>query len=87
MRQSLWVQAFRQASVWRRAAVVGLPIGILQAVINQGDVWLRHEQTVGTVIKTLVSPLVTFSVALISAAGVWVEQQRRMSEESQPLKP
>lgn len=80
MRQSLWVQAFRQASVWRRAAVVGLPIGVLQAVINQGDVWLRHEQTAGTVVKTLVSPLVTFSVALISAAGVWVEQRRRSAE-------
>ncbi len=76
MRPSLWMQALRQASVWRRAAVVGLPIGVLQAVINQGDVWLRHEQTAGTVIKTLVSPLVTFSVALISAAGVWVEQRR-----------
>lgn len=88
MRHSLWVQAFRQASVWRRAAVVGLPIGLLQAVINQGDVWLRHEQTVGTVVKTLVSPLVTFAVALISAAGVWVEQQRRrVPEESQTLKP
>ncbi len=86
MRQSLWLQAFRQASVWRRAAVVGLPIGVLQAVINQGDVWLRHEQTAGTVVKTLVSPLVTFSVALISAAGVWVEQQRR-SVESPASKP
>lgn len=83
MRQSLWMQAFCQATVWRRAAVVGLPIGVLQAVINQGDVWLRHEQTAGTVVKTLVSPLVTFSVALISAAGVWVEQQRRLSTESQ----
>jgi type III secretory pathway component EscS len=80
MRQSLWMQAFGQAAVWRRAAVVGLPIGVLQAVINQGDVWLRHEATVGTVIKTLISPLVTFSVALISAASVWVDEQRRSSE-------
>lgn len=84
MRQSLWVQAFRQASVWRRAAVVGLPIGVLQAVINQGDVWLRHEQTMGTVVKTLISPLVTFSVALISAAGVWVEEQRRQQADGPP---
>ena len=49
--------------------------------------WLRHEQTAGTVVKTLVSPLVTFSVALISAAGVWVEQQRRSSAESETSKP
>lgn len=76
MRQSLWVQAFYQPSVWRRAALFGLPIGILQAIINQGDVWLRHEQTLGTVAKTIISPLVTFSVALISAASVWVDQQR-----------
>ena len=74
--RSLWFQAFCQAVVWRRAAIVGLLIGLLQAVINQGDVWLRHEETLGTVAKTIVSPLVTFSVALISAAGVWVECQR-----------
>lgn len=86
MRQSSWVQAFRQASVWRRAAMVGLPIGVLQAVINQGDVWLRHEQTLGTVIKTLVSPLVTFSVAFLSAAGVWVEQHRRSQAGPQTVK-
>ncbi len=81
------MQAFSQAAVWRRAAVVGLPIGILQAVINQGDVWLRHEQTAGTVVKTVISPLVTFSVALISAAGVWVEQQRRVTTGSQDPEP
>ena len=76
MQRSLWLQALCQAVVWRRAAIVGLPIGLLQAVINQGDVWLRHEETFSTVAKTIVSPLVTFSVALISAAGVWVERQR-----------
>ena len=86
MRQSLWMQAFRQASVWRRAALVGLPIGVLQAVINQGDVWVRHEQTVGTVAKTIISPLVTCSVALISAAGVWVEQQP-LTAEPRNFKP
>ena len=74
--RSLWLQAFCQPVVWRRAAAVGLPIGVLQAVINQGDVWLRHEQTGGTILKTVISPLVTFSVAIISAAGVWVERQR-----------
>lgn len=81
------MQAFGQAAVWRRAAAVGLPIGVLQAVINQGDVWLRHEQTAGTVVKTLVSPLVTFSVALISAAGVWVEQRRQRADEASTPEP
>jgi hypothetical protein len=75
----LWIEALCQTVVWKRAAVIGLPIGVLQAVINQGDVWLRHEETLGTVAKTIISPLVTFSVALISAAGVWVERQRTLN--------
>ena len=67
--------------------MVGLPIGLLQSVINQGDVWLRHEQTAGTVAKTFISPLVTFSVALVSAAGVWVEQNRQSPVDRHILKP
>ena len=73
---SPWREALCQTVVWRRSAVVGLPIGVLQAVLNQGDVWLRHETAVGTVAKTILSPLVTFFVALISAAALWVEQHR-----------
>jgi hypothetical protein len=84
MRLSLWMQALGQAAVWRRAIIVGLPVGVLQAAINQGDVWLRHEQTVATVIKTLISPPVTRAVAFGSAASVWGEEQRRASELPPP---
>jgi len=55
---------------------VGLPIGCLQSVINQGDVWWNGQATGLTLTKTIVSPLVTFSVALVAAAGTWVEKQR-----------
>jgi hypothetical protein len=55
--------------------MIGLPIGCLQALINQGDLWWRHQADGVVVAKTILSPLVTFSVALISAAGTWVEKR------------
>ena len=71
---NLWLIAFRQRSVWARGAKLGLSVGVIQAIINQGDVWLAHDETLGTVVKTIVSPLVTFSVALVSAAATYVEK-------------
>jgi hypothetical protein len=70
----LWWIAFQQRSVWSRGAKLGLSVGVLQAIINQGDVWMAQSETTGTVIKTVVSPLVTFSVALVSAAATYVEK-------------
>lgn len=75
MRGQLWLAALRQKSVWTRAACIGLPVGLAQAAINQGDVWWHHQATALTLVKTVVSPLVTFSVALVSAAATWVEKQ------------
>jgi len=60
--------ALRDVRVWRRAAKLGLTVGLLQAALNQGDHWLRLSITLPLVIKTLLSPLITFSVALGSAA-------------------
>ena len=74
--RNVWLLAFSQRTVWLRAAKVGLPVGCLQAVINQGDVWWQGEATSLTLAKTVISPLITFSVALIAAAGTWVEKQR-----------
>jgi hypothetical protein len=75
-RHSPWRAAFAQRAVWFRAALFGLPVGCVQALINQGDVWWAHHADGLTVAKTIISPLVTFSVALISAAATWVEKQR-----------
>jgi len=72
--RSLWLTAFRQGRVWRRAACLGLSIGVLQAVINQGDLWWRDAVNGVVVTKTIVSPLVTFGVALISAAATQVDK-------------
>ena len=73
-RPNLWRIAFQQRSVWVRGAKLGLSVGVLQAILNQGDVWLAHNETMGTVVKTILSPLVTFSVALVSAAATYVEK-------------
>jgi len=80
--RALWAMALRQRSVWLRAAKVGLPIGCLQSIINQGDVWWSGQATGLTLAKTIISPLVTFSVALIAAAGTWVEKQRSDSSRA-----
>ncbi len=74
-RWRLWSLALQQASVWKRAATLGLSVGVLQAVLNQGDYWVSRTVTLAIVIKTIISPLVTFSVALVSAASMWVEKQ------------
>ncbi len=71
-----WLLAFRQRGVWVRAAKIGLPVGCVQALINQGDVWWQHQATGLTLAKTVLSPLVTFGVALVSAAAIWAERHR-----------
>jgi hypothetical protein len=73
---SLWVESFQQPGVWRRAILVGLPVGILQAVINQGDRWWHLSIDHAVVAKTIISLLVTFSVALISVAATYIERKR-----------
>jgi hypothetical protein len=80
-RRAIWLAALQQRNVWARAAKIGLPVGCLQSVINQGDVWWHHQATGLTLAKTIISPLVTFSVALVSAAATWVEKQL---QESRP---
>lgn len=73
---TLWLEALQTRSVWLRAAKWGVPIGLLQAVINQGDHWYQLAVDLPVLIKTIVSPMVTFSVALISAAGMYVENSK-----------
>lgn len=73
-RQQLWIAALQQGSVWRRSATLGLSVGVVQAVLNQGDYWFQHAVNTTIIIKTIISPLVTFSVALASAASTWVDK-------------
>lgn len=72
--RTVWQQAIRQRSVWLRALKLGLPVGLLQAVINQADVWWRHDVTAAVVIKTIVSPLIGFALVFVSAAATWAQK-------------
>jgi hypothetical protein len=55
-------------SVWR-AAWVGLPVGLVQVMINQGDRWWAHSVDAGVVLKSVLTPLVSMGVAIAAVAA------------------
>lgn len=55
--------------VWSRTLRIGLPVGIIQVCINQGDAWLAGAVTTAVVVKTILSPAVSCAIAFVSAAG------------------
>lgn len=63
------VEAVRRGAAWRWALAVGLPVGLVQATLNQGDLWIRHAVDWTVVAKTVLTPLVSVLVAWISAAA------------------
>ncbi len=73
-RRALWGQAFRQRSVWLRALRLGLSVGFLQAVVNQGDHWINGPVDGAVLLKSIVSPLIGFTLVLVSAAETWVQR-------------
>jgi hypothetical protein len=79
-RRALWRQAFCQQSVWLRALKLGLSVGFIQASVNQGDHWLRGDFNYVVIIKSIVSPLIGFTLVLFSAAETWV--QRTFEQQS-----
>ena len=76
----LWAEAFRQRSVWLRALKLGFTTGLLQAAVNQGDRWLGHTVDHLVIFKTIVSPLIGFTLVLFSAAATWVERTLEQSK-------
>ena len=75
----LWREAFRQRSVWLRAVKLGLTVGLLQAAINQGDHWVRGEANFVVILKSIVSPLIGFTLVLFSSAQTWVHRTLEQS--------
>ena len=78
-RLSAYRRALISPAVWRRAVPISFVVGLIQIAINQGDHWLNHRVTTAVVVKTILCPLVTLGVALISAAATHVELQRSRS--------
>lgn len=75
----LWKQALSQRGVWRRSLIIGLIVGTLQILVNQGDHWWRMQVDGVILVKTLTTPLIALGVALFSAAGSFVEVNRDRS--------
>jgi len=71
---ALWFTACRSRSVCARTAKLGLSVGVLQAVLNQGDKWLDRSADSTVIAKSIISPLLTFSVAFVSAAATYVQR-------------
>ncbi len=67
--------ACRDVSVWRRAAKLGLPVGVAQVVLNQGDIWLAGAVTFTVVAKSVLSPTLSFLIAFVSAASTRAESR------------
>jgi hypothetical protein len=76
---SLYWQACRHPAVWARAAKLGLVVGLIQVSLNQGDHWLQGHITTGVVIKSILSPLLSFGIAFASAAATHVDNLQRSS--------
>lgn len=72
--RALWAQALRQRSVWLRAVRLGLSVGFLQAVVNQGDHWMSGAVDRTVLLKSIISPLIGFTLVLVSAAETWVHR-------------
>jgi type III secretory pathway component EscS len=75
--RALWLQVLRTRAVWVRAAKLGLVVGVLQTLLNQGDHWVHRKVDMVVVAKTILCPLLSFAVAFISIATTQVENLRR----------
>ena len=80
--RALWSQAFRQRSVWARAVRLGLSVGFLQATINQGDHWVSGAVDRTVLLKSIISPLIGFTLVLVSAAETWVHRTASLNTEN-----
>ena len=66
-----WFTALASRAVWSRALAIGLPVGLLQIGVNQGDVWLHGSVTRVVILKTILTPIIAVAVCLVSAASAY----------------
>lgn len=64
-----WRQVLAAPALWWRAARIAVPVGFIQVMINQGHHLLHGEFTAGVITRTVLTPMVAFLVAFISAAA------------------
>jgi len=71
-----WVRALGRRDAWGRALRIGLPVGMLQAASHQGEAWARLAVDGPVVLKSLMSPLLSFALVWAGAAGVIVAGEK-----------
>ncbi len=71
-----YARAFGEPAVWRRAARLGLLVGLIQVALNQGDHWVRGEVTKVVIIKSASSVLFAIVVVLLASASTRAEAIR-----------
>ena len=74
--RTCYVRALREPAVWRRAARLGLLVGLIQVALNQGDHWVRGEITRVLILKSTSSILVAILVVLLASASTRAEALR-----------
>ena len=72
---SRYFAACRDPRVWRRTLWLGVPVGLLQVGLNQGDHWWRHQVDAAVLAKTILSPLLSCSIAFVSAVTTQTTRQ------------
>jgi hypothetical protein len=82
-KRNLWLLAFRQQSIWSRAVKFGFTAGLLQAAVNQGDLWLRHAASTGVIVKTMISPLIGLILVWCTSAATWVQKSLEQTKHEQ----
>ena len=60
---------FTDPVVLGRTLRIGLPVGLVQVCINQGDAWLSGAVTGAVILKSVLSPAVSCAIAFASAAS------------------
>jgi len=63
------ITALRDPQVWRRTLALGMPVGLLQVALNQGDHWLHLTVDRAVVLKTILSPVLSCTIAFLSSAA------------------
>lgn len=79
----LWQKALSDKNVWQRSLRLGLPVGLLQIVINQGDVLLHGAWTSRVVFKLFACPSISVAIALASASATYVASQKKSYEKTE----
>ena len=67
-----WVDALTRPTIWKRAMIIGLMVGMVQVFVNQGDAWLGSAITPRLVVKSILTLTVAFTVALLSTASGYI---------------